>query len=53
VSVNGEEVEVLGTSFNIMVYADEGTRQTTLLTGALKMKTGHSSVELRPDQQAQ
>jgi ferric-dicitrate binding protein FerR (iron transport regulator) len=24
VSVNGEEVEVLGTSFNIMAYADEG-----------------------------
>lgn len=53
VSVNGEEVEVLGTSFNIKAYADEGNTQTTLLTGSVRVKAEHSIVELRPDEQAQ
>ncbi len=53
VKVNGQEVEVLGTSFNIMAYPDEGAIQTTLLTGAVKVKAANAAVQLRPDEQAQ
>jgi transmembrane sensor len=53
VNVKGEEVEVLGTSFNVMAYPEEGTTQTTLLTGAVSVKAGKTSVQLKPDEQAQ
>lgn len=42
VSVNNAEVEVLGTHFNIMAYADE-VLTTTLLEGSVKFK--HNGVE--------
>jgi ferric-dicitrate binding protein FerR (iron transport regulator) len=53
VKVNGQEVEVLGTSFNIMAYPDEPAVQTTLLTGEVKVEAGSTSVQLHPDEQAQ
>jgi transmembrane sensor len=43
-----QEIEVLGTSFDINAYDDEPTVKTTLLTGSIK--TG--GVVLRPGQQA-
>jgi transmembrane sensor len=43
----------LGTSFNVKAYNDEGATQTTLLTGAVRVKAGYSAVKLRPDEQAQ
>jgi ferric-dicitrate binding protein FerR (iron transport regulator) len=52
VKLRGEDVEVLGTSFNIMAYPEE-TTQTTLLTGGVRVKTGKTSVVLDPDEQAQ
>jgi ferric-dicitrate binding protein FerR (iron transport regulator) len=52
VRINGESVEVLGTSFNIMAYPEE-TAQTTLLTGAVRVASGRQTVELTPDEQAQ
>lgn len=45
------EVEVLGTSFNIMAYANEATTQTTLIEGAVKLKNGHENKKLTPGQQ--
>ncbi|GGB24027.1 hypothetical protein GCM10011511_54910 [Puia dinghuensis] len=53
VKVQDQSVEVLGTSFNIMAYAEEGGTQTTLLSGAVQVRTGKASVKLKPDQQAQ
>ena len=53
VKVNGEDVEVLGTSLNIKAYPDEDAIQTTLLTGAVRVKAGNTAVRLRPDEQAQ
>lgn len=47
------EVEVLGTHFNIMAYADEATINTTLLEGAIKMHSGTQAQTLKPGQQAQ
>ena len=56
VDVDGKnEVEVLGTHFNINSYADEGTIKTTLLEGSVKvtsLKTGESKL-ITPGQQAQ
>lgn len=46
------EVEVLGTHFNIMAYADEAEMKTTLLEGAVKVKSISGSDVLRPGEQA-
>jgi len=48
----GMKVEVLGTHFNIMAYADEKAAKTTLLEGAVKVTQGSNSVLLSPMQQA-
>lgn len=46
-------VEVLGTSFNINSYADEGNIKTTLLEGRVRVSPpAGPSVTLRPGQQA-
>ena len=52
VSAPRVNVDVLGTSFNINAYEDEGAVRTTLLEGSVKV-TGHSASILRPGQQAQ
>lgn len=55
---NGQEVEVLGTHFNINGYADETTVKTTLLEGSVKVRTKNMSglvvneQLLKPNQQA-
>lgn len=52
VKVRDENVKVLGTSFNVMAYPEEGGTQTTLLSGAVEVKTGKATVRLKPDEQA-
>lgn len=52
-----QEVEVLGTHFNINSYADEGNVKTTLLEGSVKVSLlsatkGAKSMILNPGQQA-
>jgi len=42
-------IEVLGTSFNVNSYVDEGSIKTTLLEGSVKV---NNSVVLKPGQQA-
>jgi ferric-dicitrate binding protein FerR (iron transport regulator) len=44
-------VEVLGTSFNIMAYDDEATSSTTLVDGSVKVVTGTGASLLKPGQQ--
>jgi ferric-dicitrate binding protein FerR (iron transport regulator) len=51
VTVNGMEVNVLGTHFNIMAYDDESTITTTLLEGAVKVDYMLKSATLAPGQQ--
>jgi ferric-dicitrate binding protein FerR (iron transport regulator) len=53
VSVNGTEVQVVGTVFNINSYTDEGSMRTTLLKGAVKVKKGSQQVMIHPGEQAQ
>ncbi|MET6996334.1 FecR domain-containing protein [Chitinophaga defluvii] len=53
VIVNGIEVAVLGTHFNINAYTDESSIRTTLVEGAVKVTGEHQSLLLSPGQQAQ
>jgi ferric-dicitrate binding protein FerR (iron transport regulator) len=53
VKAKDEQVTVLGTSFNVMAYPDEGGTQTTLLTGAVEVRTSSRLAHLKPDEQAQ
>jgi ferric-dicitrate binding protein FerR (iron transport regulator) len=49
----GTEIEVLGTHFNINSYSNEGSINTTLLEGSVKVKRqGANDVKLIPGQQA-
>ncbi|SHF29725.1 FecR family protein [Pedobacter caeni] len=49
---NKQEVEVLGTHFNVNAYPDENGIRTTLLEGSVKVKeSGHQAI-LKPGQQA-
>lgn len=53
---NGQEIEVLGTHFNVNSYMDEKVTKTTLLEGAIKLSqlkgNNPASYVLRPGQQA-
>jgi transmembrane sensor len=51
VNVNGMQVEVLGTHFNVNAYRDEGTIETSLLEGSVKIKRGAASGLLKPGEQ--
>ena len=53
VKVNDIRVEVLGTHFNVMAYADEQVMKTTLLEGAVRVRSGNERSLLKPGQQAQ
>ena len=52
VESRGQEVEVLGTHFNVQAYPEEPTSQTTLLEGAVKVSSGNGSRIIKPGQQA-
>lgn len=53
VETNKQEVEVLGTHFNINCYADEPTTQTTLLEGSVKVSTNSKDFRiLKPGEQS-
>lgn len=47
-----QELEVLGTEFNIKAYSDETEIYTTLVEGEVGLNTGNSSIRLEPNQQA-
>jgi transmembrane sensor len=46
------EIEVLGTEFNVMAYADETSVNTTLVSGSVKLKNADQAWLLKPGQQA-
>jgi len=52
VKTNRQEVEVLGTHFNISSYADDEVEKTTLLEGSVKLSASGNYKLLRPGQQA-
>lgn len=52
VTMKKMKVEVLGTHFNIMAYADEASVNTTLLEGSVRIVKGKERAMLAPGQQA-
>lgn len=52
VESRGQQVEVLGTHFNINSYQDELTEKTTLLEGSVKVISAGLNHTLKPGQQA-
>lgn len=52
VNSGGQDVQVLGTHFNISAYPDESTVKTTLIEGKVKIKTRQDSAILKPGDQA-
>ena len=52
VKARNMEVQVLGTAFNLMAYADEEEVQTTLVTGAVEVVKDKERQLVRPGQQA-
>lgn len=53
VKSNGQEIEVLGTHFNVKAYRDEKSIKTTLVEGSVKVSTAKHAVLLRPGQQSE
>lgn len=52
VKTDQQEVEVLGTHFNVNAYNDEGVTKTVLLEGAVRINTGNAAGGvLKPGQQ--
>jgi len=53
VKVNGQDIEVLGTKFNVMAYPNDSIFTTTLLEGSVSLDTEGQSRKtiLQPDQQ--
>jgi ferric-dicitrate binding protein FerR (iron transport regulator) len=47
-----QEIEVLGTRFNVHAYPDEAHIKTTLVDGSVRVTAGANSVLLKPDQQS-
>jgi ferric-dicitrate binding protein FerR (iron transport regulator) len=52
-SVNGVDIQVLGTKFNINAYKDEDAIRTTLIEGAVRVSKGGQKKQIKPGQQAQ
>jgi len=52
VEARGQQVEVLGTEFNINSYADEPAIRTTLLEGSVKVGTAAAHRVLKPGEQS-
>ena len=52
VKINDIEIEVLGTSFNVMGYSDESAVRTTLIEGLVKVSTRTQNATLSPGQQS-
>lgn len=52
VAVDGMDVKVLGTEFDIMAYGEEANKKTTLVQGAVKVESGNMQQLLKPEEQA-
>jgi len=52
VKTAGQEIAVLGTSFNVTAYADEATEQTTLVEGEIMVTAAQRTHQLVPGDQA-
>lgn len=52
VLTEGQEIQVLGTKFNIKAYQDDSSIYTTLVEGSVEVKNNIKTEVLKPDQQS-
>ncbi len=52
VEVNGQQIEVLGTSFNVRAYENSNEIETTLETGQIQLHIGSQTTLLKPGEQS-
>jgi len=52
VETEKQDIEVLGTHFNVNAYRDEAAAKTTLLEGSVRVSSGGNVKVIKPDQQA-
>lgn len=52
IKTKGQDIEVLGTHFNVNSYDEEPFVKTTLLEGAVKISSGKNTVFLKPGQES-
>jgi len=52
VEVNGQQIEVFGTSFNVRAYSNSNTIETTLETGKVQLRVGNQTTMLNPGEQS-
>lgn len=52
VASGNQQVEVLGTHFNINAYPDEPAQATTLVEGSVRVRSGDEQKTIRPGEQA-
>lgn len=52
VSTDRQEIEVLGTIFNVNAYTNEPDTRTTLLEGAIRVRVGNKEKLVKPGEQA-
>lgn len=52
VEVNGQQIEVLGTSFNVRAYDSSNEIETTLETGQIQLRIGSQTTLLKPGEQS-
>ena len=49
VKTANQEVEVVGTKFNVMAYSDEDAVYTTLVEGSINLETANDQISMRPN----
>ncbi len=52
VEVNGQQIKVFGTSFNVRAYDNSNKIETTLKTGQIQLKAGNQTKMLNPGEQS-
>lgn len=52
VKTDKQEIQVLGTKFNVMSYSNEPSKQTTLVEGSVRVSAGNQSLLITPGEQA-
>jgi ferric-dicitrate binding protein FerR (iron transport regulator) len=52
VEVKGQQIEVLGTTFNIRAYDNSSEIETTLETGQIRLQAGDQTTQLNPGEQS-
>ena len=50
--MNGQQIEVFGTSFNVRAYDDSNEIETTLKTGQIQLDIGNQTTLLNPGEQS-